>query len=204
MFIVFEGVEGCGKSYQSRVLRDKLLQRGLPVILTYEPGGTGLGDRIRSILKNRQESNMTPLTELFLISACRAQHVNDVIFPALQSDKIVVCDRFTGSTVAYQGYGRGLELDTVKRINQVSSYGLEPDITILLDLPVEKGLSRKHSVANDRFEAEDVAFHKSIRNGYLEIARNDQKWMTIDARESRKVISDIIWSRINSLLKIDR
>lgn len=201
LFIVFEGVEGCGKSYQSGVLHKRLIKESLPVILTYEPGGTRLGDRIRSILKNRHETGMTPLTELFLISAARAQHVNDVIIPALQSNKIVICDRFTGSTVAYQGYGRGLDLKTVQDINQVSATGTEPDLNILLDLPVEKGLSRKHSNGNDRFEAEDIAFHERVRKGYREIAEQNSKWLVIDARLTREEISGIIWERVGNLVE---
>jgi dTMP kinase len=203
LFIVFEGVEGCGKSYQSRALYHTLKEKDFPVILTYEPGGTRIGNRIRNILKSRKEGNITPLTELFLISACRAQHVNDIILPALKNNKTVICDRFTGSTVAYQGYGRGLELSIVEKINRVSSYGLEPDLTILLDLPVDKGLSRKHSVADDRFEAEDIAFHERVRNGYLEMARDNRKWITIDARQSREEISDIIRNKINSYMEIE-
>jgi dTMP kinase len=202
LFIVLEGVEGCGKSYQSRVLYKKLIGEGLSALLTYEPGGTKLGDRIRSILKSRHENSMNAVTELFLISASRAQHVSDVIIPALKSNKIVICDRFTGSTVAYQGYGRGLDLNTVQSINMVSSAGIEPNLNILLDLPVEKGLSRKHSSGNDRFEAEDIAFHENVRKGYLEIAeQNSYKWMVVDAGLSREEISDIIWDRVGNLLE---
>lgn len=202
LFIVFEGVEGCGKSYQSRILYKRLVKEGVSVMLTYEPGGTRLGDRIRSILKNRHETGMTAVTELFLISASRAQHVNDVIRPALKSNKIVICDRFTSSTVAYQGYGRELDLNDVNHINEISSDGTEPDLNILLDLPVEKGLSRKHSNGNDRFEAENISFHKRVRNGYLEIAEQSRnKWMVIDARLTRDEISDIIWEKVGNLVE---
>ena len=201
LFIVFEGVEGCGKSYQSRVLHKRLIKEGVPVILTYEPGGTRLGDRIRSILKNRHETGMTAVTELFLISASRAQHVNDVIIPALRRNKTVICDRFTGSTVAYQGYGRELDLKDVEDINRVSSAGTVPDLNILLDLPVEKGLSRKHSNGNDRFEAENISFHERVRSGYLEIAKlNSRKWMVVDARLTRNEISEIIWEKVANLV----
>lgn len=202
LFIVFEGVEGCGKSYQSRILHKRLIKEGVSTILTYEPGGTRLGDKIRTILKNTDETGMTPVTELFLISAARAQHVDDVIIPALESKKTVICDRFTGSTLAYQGYGRELDLEAVNNINKVSSAGIEPDLNILLDLPVEKGLSRKHSNGNDRFEAEHISFHQRVRNGYLEMAgKNPDKWMVIDARLTRDKISDIIWEKVGILIE---
>jgi dTMP kinase len=202
LFIVFEGVEGCGKSYQSRILHKRLINEGVSTILTYEPGGTRLGDKIRTILKNTDETGMTPVTELFLISAARAQHVDDVIIPALESKKTVICDRFTGSTLAYQGYGRELDLEAVNNINKVSSAGIEPDLNILLDLPVEKGLSRKHSNGNDRFEAEHISFHQHVRNGYLEMAeQNPDKWMVIDARLTRDEISDIIWEKVGILVE---
>jgi dTMP kinase len=203
LFIVFEGVEGCGKSYQSRALYKRVINEGLSAILTYEPGGTRLGDRIRSILKSRYESNMSALTELFLISASRAQHINDVISPALKSNQIVICDRFTGSTVAYQGYGRGLDFQVVQNINMVATGGVEPNLNILLDLPVEKGLGRKHSHGNDRFEAEDIAFHQAVRDGFLEITKqNSRKWIVIDARLSRDEISEIVWNKVCTLLEI--
>jgi dTMP kinase len=202
LFIVFEGVEGCGKSYQSRVLHKRLIKEGISAILTYEPGGTRLGDRIRNILKNTDETGMTPVTELFLISAARAQHVDNVIIPALKDNKTVICDRFIGSTMAYQGYGRVLDLEAVNNIIRFSTAGIEPDLNILLDLPVEKGLSRKHSNGNDRFEAEHISFHQRVRNGYLEMARqNSDKWMIIDARLTRDEISDIIWEKIGVLIE---
>ena len=202
LFIVFEGVEGCGKSYQSRVLHKRLIKEGISAILTYEPGGTRLGDRIRNILKNTDETGMTPVTELFLISAARAQHVDNVIIPALKDNKTVICDRFTGSTMAYQGYGRALDLEAINNINKVSSAGIEPDLNILLDLPVEKGLGRKHSNGNDRFEAEHISFHQRVRNGYLEMAeKKPDKWMVIDAGLTRDKISDIIWEKVGIMVE---
>jgi dTMP kinase len=202
LFIVFEGVEGCGKSYQSRVLYKRLVKEGVSVILTYEPGGTKLGDKIRNILKSRYETEMNSIAELFLINAARVQHVSEVIFPALKSNKIVICDRFTGSTLAYQGYGRELDLEAVNGINRIASADIQPDLNILLDLPAEKGLSRKHSDGNDRFEAEHISFHERVRNGYLEIAgQNPDKWMVIDARLTRDEISDIIWEKVGILVE---
>jgi dTMP kinase len=202
LFIVFEGVEGCGKSYQSRVLYKRLVKEGVSVILTYEPGGTKLGDKIRNILKSRYETEMNSIAELFLINAARVQHVSEVIFTALKNNKIVICDRFTGSTLAYQGYGRELDLEAVNGINRIASADIQPDLNILLDLPAEKGLSRKHSDGNDRFEAEHISFHERVRNGYLEIAgQNPDKWMVIDARLTRDEISDIIWEKVGILVE---
>lgn len=200
-FIVFEGVEGCGKSYQSKVVHRKLLAGGFASLWTYEPGGTPLGNKVRIILKQKHQYNITPETELFLFSACRAQLVQNVIQPALKKGHVVVCDRFFASTVAYQGYGRGLDLDMIDSENRMSTGGLMPDLTILLDLPAEDGLKRKKSSENDRFEAEDIEFHRKVRSGYLKQAeQNLDRWMVIDARLPRKEISELVWGKVIALL----
>jgi len=167
LFITFEGGEGCGKSLQSRKLYRKLTQSAVPAVLIQEPGGTPLGVKVRYLLKQACEVPVSPLTELMLFNASRSQLVQDVILPGLEGGKIVICDRFTDSTVAYQSYGRGLDLNTVKTINEIASRGLKPDLTFLLDVPPEIGLSRKRQQANDRFEKEAVEFHQRVREGFL-------------------------------------
>ena len=142
-FITFEGGEGCGKSSQSRLLYRRLQKLAVPALLTHEPGVTDLGKKITRLLKWSQDIDISPLAELLLFNASRAQLVKEVIRPALEKGVIVICDRFADSTTAYQGYGRGLDLDTVKAVNRMATQGLVPDLTILLDMPVEGGLARK-------------------------------------------------------------
>jgi dTMP kinase len=202
MFITFEGIEGSGKTYQSKVLYQKLVEAGKDCILAYEPGGTALGREIRKILKKDLEDDIAPETELFLFSACRTQLLKEVIVPALARDKVVVCDRFSDSTIAYQGYGRGINLGIVSIVNQLSTDGLEPEMTILIDLPVEDSLRRKGDRANDRFDSEDVAFHTRVREGFLNLAKdNADRWLVIDGLKTRSQISQEIWEKVKPLLK---
>ncbi len=141
-FITFEGIEGCGKTTQIKLLEQHLTEKGFKVLLTREPGGCPIADQIRAILLDAANSAMTPSAELLLYAAARSQHVEEVIKPALADDCIVLCDRFTDATVAYQGYGRGLDLDSIGYLNQLATSGLKPQLTILLDCPVEVGLKR--------------------------------------------------------------
>ena len=201
LFITFEGGEGCGKSLQSRVLYRKLTQLAIPAILIHEPGGTSLGERVRFLLKQACETPMSPLTELLLFNASRSQLVAEVIQPALKGGKVILCDRFADSTIAYQSYGRGLDLGTVKEVNHIACQGLKPDLTFLLDVVPELGLSRKMKGANDRFEKETLAFHQRVRVGFLKIASEDpQRWVVIDAALSRTKISGLIWERVSRIL----
>ncbi len=202
MFIVFEGGEGCGKSTQTRALYRRLYKAGFPAILTREPGGTGLGERVRRYLKQAGKPKISPPTELFLLATARAQLVSEVIRPSLGRGKAVVCDRFTPSTVAYQGYGRGLDVDAIRAVNEIATGGLFPDLVVLLDIPVEDGLARKKSKERDRFESESLAFHARVRRGYLDMARADpERWLVVDGRLPRKVIEKTIWERVSVLLK---
>jgi dTMP kinase len=202
LFITFEGGEGCGKSLQSKNLYRKLVKLALPALLIHEPGGTPLGEKIRYLLKKSCDIPVAPLSELLLFNASRSQLVLDVILPALKDDKIVICDRFTDSTVAYQSFARGLDLKTVNSINAAASQGLKPDITFLLDVEPEVGLSRKKVGANDRFEKEALAFHLKVRKGFLEMAQdNPRRWVIIDAALPAKEIENIIWKRISRQLK---
>lgn len=201
LFITFEGGEGCGKSIQAKALYDRLRQEAIPAILTYEPGGTLIGDEVCRLLKWTEDSNITPLSELLLFNAARSQLVSEVIEPNLERGKVVICDRFADSTTAYQGYGRGLDLKTVKQINSTAAQGLVPDLTILLDLTVKAGLARKQGKRQDRFEKQDIAFHQRIRQGYLKLAAEEpQRWLLIDASRDKEEIAAIIWQEVSRLL----
>ncbi|OHE23068.1 MAG: dTMP kinase [Syntrophobacterales bacterium RBG_19FT_COMBO_59_10] len=177
-FITFEGIEGCGKTTQIRLAAAWLAKRGVPVLATAEPGGTPLGLKIRDILLNRGAFSVGAEAELLLFAAARAQHVRQAIIPALRAGQWVLCDRFHDATLAYQGYGRGLDAGFIRTLNGFSSLSVSPDRTLLFDLPVETGLARaekrtagiRPEAAEDRFEQEDRAFHGRIREGYLTLA----------------------------------
>jgi dTMP kinase len=180
-FITFEGVEGSGKTTQIRLAGEFLRARGLAVVMTQEPGGTPLGERIREILLNRGGFDVSGEAELFLFAAARAQNTDAVILPAMQAGKIVLCDRFSDATIAYQAFGRGLSLESVREVCRLASRGLSPHLTLLFDLTVEEGLERafrriagrEGNLREDRFEREHLDFHRRIREGYLAIARQE-------------------------------
>ena len=200
LFITFEGGEGCGKSTHSKLLLQKLKQQNVPAILTHEPGGTALGNELRNLLKKRKGSTISPQAELFLLAASRAQLMAEVIRPALEEGKVVVCDRFTHSTIVYQGYGRGLDFTAIKMVNNMATRHVDPDLVILLDIPPEQGLARKRSL-KDRFEAEDLSFHRRVREGYLKMADAEpDRWLLIDASLPRSKVAAIIWDRVNQLV----
>lgn len=197
MFITFEGIEGAGKTTQIKRLVSVLQARGRECLLTREPGATGIGVKIRAILLNASSSDMVPLTELLLYEADRAQHVHEVIRPALSLNKIVVSDRFFDATTVYQGYGRGFDLDVIQQIHQVVVGDLKPDLTLLLDLPVERGLERAwHRIhaqtggpPEDRFEKETLDFHERVRHGYLTLAEEEpERFRVIDASRNEQSI----------------
>ncbi len=201
LFITFEGGEGSGKSSQARALYRRLVQSAVPALLTHEPGATRLGDRIARVLKWAQAIDISPVAELLLFNVSRAQLVAEVIRPALESGKVVVCDRFVDSTIAYQGYGRGLDLRMVKEVNDATVFGLRPDLTVLLDVLPEVGLTRKRKKKRDRFEQENLAFHQRIRAGYLELAAAEpERWLVVAANQPRDQIARIIWDRVSELL----
>ena len=202
LFIVFEGGEGCGKSTQTRALQRRLSRDGFRAVMTREPGGTRLGERVRRHLKQSGETRISPLAELFLIATARAQLVSEVIRPELEKGKTVICDRFTPSTLAYQGYGRGLDTDAIRHVNDIATDGMSPDLIVLLDIPVEVGLSRKKSKDGDRFESESLSFHARVRRGYLDLAQADPgRWLVVDGRLPRKAIEKKIWDRVCILLQ---
>ena len=203
LFITFEGGEGSGKTVQARALYRRLSQLAIPVLLTHEPGGTSLGKRLRHLLKRVQGTDISPLSELLLFNASRAQLIDEVIQPHLMSGKIVICDRYADSTTAYQSYGRGLGLEIVKAVNDAATRGLQPDLIVLLDIPVEKGLARKGTGGCDRFEQEDVDFHQKVREGYLRLAADDpERWLVVDATLPKAEIEKIIWQRVSQLLSV--
>ena len=198
-FVVFEGGEGGGKTTQARILYRRLSREGYAVVLTREPGGTLPGESVRRLLKTRP--GITPLTELLLFSAARTQLVETVILSSLESHSTVICDRFTASTVAYQGYGRGLDLSLIARLNDATTHGLRARLTVLLDLPVEVGLARKGTGSPDTFEAESVEFHRRVREGYLALAAQEAAdWLVVDATLGRRTQAEMIWSRLEPLL----
>lgn len=170
IFITFEGPEGCGKTTHSRLLFEYLKKSGYGCIHTREPGGTLLGESVRKVLLHSGKIDISDLSELFLFEACRSQVVSEVIEPGIKSGKIVICDRFTDATLAYQGYGGGIDLDKIEELNRIASGGIIPDITILLDLDTVTGLDRAKDKGIDRMERKDLAYHRRVRGGYLRLA----------------------------------
>ena len=198
-FIVFEGGDGSGKSTQARSLLRRLRRRGIKAIRTHEPGGTPLGQSLRHLLKSGEP--MTPISELMLFEAARAQLIHQVIKPFLNQGGVVIADRFTSSTVAYQGYGRGLDRELIERLNREATGGLEPDLTVLLDLPVETALARKGGGQVDTFDDAPVDFHRKIRRGYSALAASDPEgWLILDGQRPQEELSREIWSKVQAIL----
>jgi len=210
MFITFEGIEGCGKTTQIRLLSEDLKQRGLDCIATREPGGTSIGEAIRGIFLHCAHDDMLPMTELLLVTAARAQHAEQVIKPNLKAGRIVVCDRYIDATVAYQGFASGLGREIVLRSHELFIESLMPDLTILLDCPVEIGLVRSRErnratgrqIDEGRFEELEQDFHERVRKGYLEQARCEPKRFEIvradgTPEEIQKNISRTVLQRLS-------
>ncbi|MEE8636519.1 MAG: dTMP kinase [Dehalococcoidia bacterium] len=200
LFITFEGGEGSGKSTQAKLLLKKLQKHNIPAVLTHEPGGTALGNKLRSVIKGKQGMSIAPGAELFLFAASRVQLVAELIRPALEQGKVVICDRFVHSTLVYQGYGRGLDLTVIEMVNKIATQNLRPDLTILLDISPEQGLMRRHSL-EDRFEQEALSFHCSVEEGYVKLAAVDpDHWLVIDASLPKQKIAETIWETVSKLL----
>lgn len=201
LFLVFEGPEGAGKSTQISRLAERLAAVGRDVLLTREPGGTRAGDAIRDVLLDPDQV-IYPLTEFLLYSASRAQLVAEVIRPALEAGRDVVSDRFTAASVAYQGYGRGLDLDLVNELNDRVTGGLRPDLTVLLDIEPEAGLRRAGARSRqDRLEAAGLPFHERVRRGYLEQAAADPSWLVVDATAPQDDVAEAVWAGVSRLLE---
>lgn len=203
LFITLEGGEGGGKSTQGRLLKEKLEAAGRHVVLTREPGGTPEAEKIRTLLVDRHGGDWSPMAETLLLFAARAQHVRDMIAPALAAGKTVICDRFTDSTRTYQGYAGGMDLSVIEQIKTIAIGALEPDITLILDVPAATGLNRStrrmaHTGATeDRFEGKELAFHEKLRAGYLEIAsQNPQRCVVIDATQPIDAVAAAIWKAV--------
>jgi dTMP kinase len=218
LFLTLEGGEGAGKSTQARALSHRLEAGGYRVITTREPGGTNLGEIIRGLLRRPAISrrfysaltdsdvwtSMDPWAELFLFEAARAQLVNSLIEPALSSGSVVICDRFTDSTLAYQGYGRGLDLEAIAAANALATRDVRPDLTVLLDLPVEVGLARNRGEEENwrnSLGGETVAFYERVRAGFHALARAEpDRWLVLDATQPPDVTTNAIWVRLQQIL----
>ena len=196
LFLAFEGPEGAGKSTQIARLATRLRDQGRHVVTTREPGGTPAGDRIREVLLD-PSLRIDPLPEFLLYAAARAQHVRERILPALETGADVLCDRFAASSVAYQGYGRGLDPGWVAGVNAVATDELRPDATLLLDLPVEAGLARIAARgATDRLERADRAFHQRVREGFLRLADEAPGWTVVDADADEEAVAEFVWRAV--------
>ncbi len=206
-FITFEGIEGSGKTTQLLSLLKHLQSLGYETVSTREPGGCAISNSIRTLLLDPANENMASRTELLLYSAARAQHVVEIIQPALKAGKVVLCDRFSDATTVYQGAGRGLEMSQLETINNYAANGLIPDLTLLLDYPVEEGLQRARSrnvtdnlESEGRFELEALTFHQRIRKGYLELAAKEKRFHIIDALGDEEVVAERITAAVDSFL----
>ncbi len=204
MFITFEGLDFCGKSTQVKLLADKLTAAGKKVKLLREPGGTRISEKIRDLLLDKKNSEMTIESELLLFSASRAQLVREVILPSLRKDYFVISDRFHDSSIAYQGYGRGINVQSVEAIQNFAINGAVPDITFFIDIPVEEMLLRKNKIADsqlDRIEVSVSEFYERVRNGYLEMSNRKKRFVVINGTEKIDIISQNIFSIISTKQK---
>jgi dTMP kinase len=203
MFITFEGTEGCGKSTQIELLATHLQTNGHSVLKTREPGGTVVGEALRNLVLQK-DMLVFPMTELLIFMAARAQHMEEVIIPALSEGTIVLCDRFSDATFAYQGYGRGMDMGMISALNDFATKRINPDLTILIDCDVTIGLKRKaiDNPESDRFEKEAVAFHESIRSGYRKLAEKEpQRFFVLDGALSIDDLKLSIEAKVTSLME---
>jgi dTMP kinase len=208
LFITFEGVEGSGKTTQIQRLKKYLDRKGIPCKVTREPGGCPIGEKVRKILLNPDHREMVPLSELLLYEAARAQHVKEVIEPFLKKRGVVLCDRFSDATIAYQGYGRKIDLRWIERLNHFSSRGIKPDVTFLLDCPSDVGLKRAlkrnrtlKQEKEERFEKEKIQFHQRVRKGYLALAKKEPRRMkVIDTRQGEDNVFNKIRKTVDKLI----
>ncbi len=198
LFITFEGVDGCGKTTQINLLKDYYEKQGRTVLLTREPGAKGLGVKLREILLN-YDGEVSPNCESFLFLADRAQHIDTIIKPAVERGEIVLCDRHTDSTVAYQGYGRGVDLDRINMLNNIATSGMKPDLTLIFDIDTDTSMARVGK-EKDRMESAGIEFFKKVRNGYLDIAKNEpQRVKLLDGNKSIEEIHNQVLDIIKSI-----
>jgi len=196
LLVTFEGIEGSGKSTQVELTRAYVEEQGYPCLVTKEPGGSPLGKEIRGFLLDRKDLRIDPLAELFLIETDRAQHVLEVLRPALDHGRIILCDRYTDATIAYQGYARGLDIAVIAQMNHWATGGLTPQCTIVLDCPVEVGMAR--AKGEDRFEREDRRFHQQVREGYLRIAQEEPRRVKVVSGEGEQ---SVIQGKIRKIIR---
>ena len=200
LFITFEGADGCGKTTQIKLVKDYLEKFGYEVVLTREPGAKGLGEKIREILLN-YDGIVSDRCESFLFLADRAQNIDTIVNPAVEKGKIVLCDRHIDSTVAYQGYGRGLNLERINKLNLLATDGRVPDLTIVFDIDVETSMQRVGK-EKDRMESAGIEFHNRVRNGYLEIAKNEpERVKVVDGREGIEKVFENVKDLVNKTLQ---
>lgn len=203
MFITFEGSEGSGKSTQIKMLAAHLRQRGYEVLVTREPGGTHIGEQVRQCLHDVKNKEMTAAAEALLYSASRSQLVREVIAPALEKGVVVICDRYADSTIAYQGYGRQLDLEALATITHFATGGLKPDLTIYFDIDVEEGLSRRTAGGEEmnRMDLQEIGFYKRVRIGYKELVKKEpERWVTVDASRPPDEIQNVVRRSVEAML----
>ncbi len=211
-FITFEGIEGSGKSTQIVLLQKYLQSRGMRVVLTREPGGTAIGDHVRKILLDPANTALDPKAELLLYAASRSQHLREVIVPALEGGMIVLCDRFSDATLAYQGYGRGLDIGMIHALDRIVTTGMRPELTILFDIDAAAGLARAHGRNTDRgleaearFENEEIAFHERVRQGYLTLGRQEpDRIKVVDASPPPEDVQKKVCIIVDEKLRVGR
>ncbi|MCH2652506.1 MAG: dTMP kinase [Gammaproteobacteria bacterium] len=202
-FITIEGIECVGKSTNAKFIETMLNQKGYKTLVTREPGGSGIGEKIRNILLFEKKDTLSPMTELLLLFAAREKHINEIIKPALENGTWVICDRFTDASFAYQGFGRELGFEKVNQLKALIQKDFEPDLTILLDAPLEVITSRRKLNPNDRFESEDKKFFGRVRNGYLELAKIfEDRVKVIDASQDIEDVQNQIKILINSMVNV--
>ncbi len=205
VFIVLEGGEGAGKSVQARILTERLREAGYRVTSTREPGGTRIGEQIRAITHDPENVDLHPKAEAYLMAAARAQHVAETIAPALEADRIVLCDRFVDSSVVYQGFGRQLGEDTIRNLNALAVNDVMPDLVIILNVPPATGIQRRResAKANDRLDLQGKDFYERVYNGYLTLAKKDPaRYLVIDATAPIETVSEHIWAQVEKFLTI--
>jgi len=202
LFITFEGIDGSGKTTQISAFIDHMNRASVANVLFREPGGTVIGEKIRDILLDKKNTRMSAIAELLLYSASRHQLSRESIIPALESGKVVICDRFYDSTTAYQGFGRGIDLAFIQRLNSVATDGLIPDLTFILDIDLMERSNRIGAKELDRLESEDADFQRRIRDGFLQIAKeNPGRFIVVNGTQAVNIISDKIWTHFVNLCK---
>ncbi len=203
-FITFEGGEGSGKSIQVQILASHLREDGYKVVVTREPGGTRIGEQIRAITHSQENVDLDAKTEAYLMAAARAQHVSEVIAPSLDAGRIIISDRFVDSSIAYQGYGRKLGAEFIKKLNEVAVNGAVPDITFLLDVPLEMGMKRRHASekTSDRLDMQQQDFYERVYKGYETLAyTNGDRYFIIDAKQSIEHVATEVWKIVGKKIK---